>query len=107
VIKDQSCESLPLPLCVANLLVSAQWFLYGILVGDPYIKVSRVGKRHFTYLTFSDAQLDRHLSITHSTVAVSSLPTKTYRVRQMKMRDNRFVSLDERTLPLLIECLVS
>jgi len=39
VIKDQSCESLPLPLCVANLLVSAQWFLYGILVSDPYIKM--------------------------------------------------------------------
>ncbi|KRY00645.1 Sugar transporter SWEET1, partial [Trichinella pseudospiralis] len=39
VIKSKSCESLPLPLCAANLIVAAQWFLYGLLVSDPYIKI--------------------------------------------------------------------
>ncbi|KAI6234568.1 Skp1-related protein [Aphelenchoides fujianensis] len=37
VIKKRSCESLPLPLCTANLLVSSQWCLYGVLVSDVYI----------------------------------------------------------------------
>ena len=37
VFKKKSCDSLPLPLCTANLLVSAQWCLYGILVNDIYI----------------------------------------------------------------------
>uniref|UniRef100_A0A914V9L9 Sugar transporter SWEET1 n=1 Tax=Plectus sambesii TaxID=2011161 RepID=A0A914V9L9_9BILA len=37
VITEKSCQSLPLPLCVANFLVSAQWFFYGFLVGDPFI----------------------------------------------------------------------
>ncbi|KRY16822.1 Sugar transporter SWEET1 [Trichinella patagoniensis] len=39
VIKTKSCECLPLPLCAANLIVAAQWFLYGLLVSDPYIKI--------------------------------------------------------------------
>lgn len=37
VFKKKSCDTLPLPLCTANLLVSAQWGLYGILVNDIYI----------------------------------------------------------------------
>ncbi|CDW59816.1 RAG1 activating protein 1 [Trichuris trichiura] len=32
-------ELLPKPIIIANLLVSAQWYLYGHLVGDPYMKV--------------------------------------------------------------------
>lgn len=28
---------MPLPLCTANLLVSSQWCLYGVLVRDIYI----------------------------------------------------------------------
>jgi solute carrier family 50 protein (sugar transporter) len=39
VVRDRSCESLPLPLCVANLLVSGQWFFYGFLVGDHNIQL--------------------------------------------------------------------
>ena len=39
VMKTRSTENLPLPLCVAGLFVSAQRFLYGLLVGDNYIKV--------------------------------------------------------------------
>ncbi|KAI1732766.1 sugar efflux transporter for intercellular exchange domain-containing protein [Ditylenchus destructor] len=37
VFKKKTCETLPLPLCTANLLVSSQWCLYGILVHDVYI----------------------------------------------------------------------
>lgn len=39
VLKNRNCETLPLPLCTANLLCSMQWFFYGILVHDVYIKV--------------------------------------------------------------------
>uniref|UniRef100_A0A914XQK2 Sugar transporter SWEET n=1 Tax=Plectus sambesii TaxID=2011161 RepID=A0A914XQK2_9BILA len=38
VIRDRCCESLPLPLCIANLVVSVQWYFYGALLDDPYIK---------------------------------------------------------------------
>lgn len=37
VFKKKCCDSLPLPLCTANLLVSGQWCLYGIMVSDKYI----------------------------------------------------------------------
>ncbi|CAD6198845.1 unnamed protein product [Caenorhabditis auriculariae] len=37
VLKQRNCSTLPLPLCIANFLVSSQWFLYGNLVHDPYI----------------------------------------------------------------------
>ncbi|MCP9265648.1 Sugar transporter SWEET [Dirofilaria immitis] len=37
VLRQRSCETLPLPMCIANLLVSSQWALYGILVSDIYI----------------------------------------------------------------------
>jgi len=37
VFKKKCCDALPLPLCTANLLVSAQWCLYGIMVTDKYI----------------------------------------------------------------------
>ncbi|VDO64872.1 unnamed protein product [Heligmosomoides polygyrus] len=39
VLRKRCCDTLPLPLCVANLLVSSQWFLYGNIVRDPYIMV--------------------------------------------------------------------
>ncbi|KAI6207143.1 Sugar transporter SWEET [Aphelenchoides besseyi] len=39
VLKKRSVESLPLPLCTANLLVSSQWCLYGVLVSDIYIMI--------------------------------------------------------------------
>jgi solute carrier family 50 protein (sugar transporter) len=37
VLRKKCCDSLPLPLCTANLLVSSQWFVYGFLVSDIYI----------------------------------------------------------------------
>jgi len=37
VFRKKCCDSLPLPLCTANLLVSAQWTIYGVLVDDIYI----------------------------------------------------------------------
>ncbi|VDK63745.1 unnamed protein product [Gongylonema pulchrum] len=40
VLRQRSCETLPLPLCIANFLVSSQWALYGALVSDVYIIVS-------------------------------------------------------------------
>ena len=40
VLRKKCCDSLPLPLCTANLLVSTQWFIYGFLVNDIYIIVS-------------------------------------------------------------------
>jgi solute carrier family 50 protein (sugar transporter) len=39
VLRKKCCDTLPLPLCTANLLVSSQWCLYGILVNDIYIIV--------------------------------------------------------------------
>uniref|UniRef100_A0A7E4V2F6 Sugar transporter SWEET1 n=1 Tax=Panagrellus redivivus TaxID=6233 RepID=A0A7E4V2F6_PANRE len=37
VLRKKCCDSLPLPLCTANLLVSSQWAVYGVLVNDIYI----------------------------------------------------------------------
>uniref|UniRef100_A0A1I7W0S6 Sugar transporter SWEET1 n=1 Tax=Loa loa TaxID=7209 RepID=A0A1I7W0S6_LOALO len=37
VLRQRSCETLPLPMCIANLFVSSQWALYGLLVSDVYI----------------------------------------------------------------------
>jgi len=37
VFRKRCTDSLPLPLCTANLLVSSQWALYGVLVKDQYI----------------------------------------------------------------------
>jgi solute carrier family 50 protein (sugar transporter) len=37
VLRKKCCDTLPLPLCTANLLVSSQWFVYGFLVNDIYI----------------------------------------------------------------------
>lgn len=37
VLRNRSCSTLPLPLCIANLLVSSQWCLYGIYVRDIYV----------------------------------------------------------------------
>jgi len=39
VINRQNTESLSLSLCLANLLVSGQWLLYGILIDDIYMKI--------------------------------------------------------------------
>ncbi|KFD52785.1 hypothetical protein M514_06276 [Trichuris suis] len=39
VLETKSTELLPRPIIIANLLVSAQWYLYGHLVGDPYMKI--------------------------------------------------------------------
>uniref|UniRef100_A0A914H2D8 Sugar transporter SWEET1 n=1 Tax=Globodera rostochiensis TaxID=31243 RepID=A0A914H2D8_GLORO len=39
VLRNRCCATLPLPLCVANLLVSFQWCLYGVCVGDIFIIV--------------------------------------------------------------------
>jgi len=37
VLRKKCCDTLPLPLCTANFLVSSQWCLYGFLVNDIYI----------------------------------------------------------------------
>ncbi|KAL3079077.1 hypothetical protein niasHS_014859 [Heterodera schachtii] len=37
VLRNRCCATLPLPLCVANLLVSSQWCLYGVCVNDIFI----------------------------------------------------------------------
>uniref|UniRef100_A0A0R3RQA5 Sugar transporter SWEET n=1 Tax=Elaeophora elaphi TaxID=1147741 RepID=A0A0R3RQA5_9BILA len=37
VLRQRNCETLPLPMCIANLLVSSQWALYGVFVSDVYI----------------------------------------------------------------------
>jgi len=42
VIRTKSVETLPGPLIFANLVVAFQWFLYGYLVDDIYMKVPNV-----------------------------------------------------------------
>ena len=37
VIRKRSTQTLPLPLCIANFMVSTEWFIYGLLVRDPYL----------------------------------------------------------------------
>uniref|UniRef100_A0A915DXB0 Sugar transporter SWEET1 n=1 Tax=Ditylenchus dipsaci TaxID=166011 RepID=A0A915DXB0_9BILA len=37
VIRRKATSTLPLPLCIANFLVSSEWFLYGLLVWDFYL----------------------------------------------------------------------
>uniref|UniRef100_A0A5S6QIC5 Sugar transporter SWEET1 n=1 Tax=Trichuris muris TaxID=70415 RepID=A0A5S6QIC5_TRIMR len=49
VMETKSTELLPKPIIIVNLLVSAQWYLYGHLVGDPYMKIPNMighNKRH-------------------------------------------------------------
>ncbi|TMS39539.1 hypothetical protein L596_006047 [Steinernema carpocapsae] len=37
VIRRRATSTLPLPLCIANFMVSSEWFLYGLLVKDWYL----------------------------------------------------------------------
>uniref|UniRef100_A0A183BZ90 Sugar transporter SWEET1 n=1 Tax=Globodera pallida TaxID=36090 RepID=A0A183BZ90_GLOPA len=37
VIRRRATSTLPLPLCIANFLVSSEWFVYGLLVWDFYL----------------------------------------------------------------------
>ncbi|CAI5448843.1 unnamed protein product [Caenorhabditis angaria] len=37
VIRRHATSTLPLPLCIANFLVSSEWFLYGLLRNDFYL----------------------------------------------------------------------
>lgn len=37
VIRRRATSTLPLPLCIANFLVSTEWFIYGLLVWDFYL----------------------------------------------------------------------
>lgn len=37
VIRKRSTQTLPLPLCIANFMVSSEWFIYGLLVKDFYL----------------------------------------------------------------------
>jgi solute carrier family 50 protein (sugar transporter) len=37
VIRRRATSTLPLPLCIANFMVSTEWFLYGLLVRDLYL----------------------------------------------------------------------
>uniref|UniRef100_A0AC35U7J6 Sugar transporter SWEET1 n=1 Tax=Rhabditophanes sp. KR3021 TaxID=114890 RepID=A0AC35U7J6_9BILA len=39
VLRKRATATLPLPLCIANFLVSTEWFLYGLLKEDLYIIV--------------------------------------------------------------------
>uniref|UniRef100_A0A915AXI5 Sugar transporter SWEET n=1 Tax=Parascaris univalens TaxID=6257 RepID=A0A915AXI5_PARUN len=38
VIRSKTTKNLPLPLCIATLLVTSEWLLYGFLVEDFFIK---------------------------------------------------------------------
>ncbi|CAJ0947803.1 unnamed protein product, partial [Mesorhabditis belari] len=37
VLRTRCTDTLPLPMCMANLAVSSQWLLYGILINDIYV----------------------------------------------------------------------
>ncbi|XP_044754104.1 sugar transporter SWEET1 [Coccinella septempunctata] len=39
VLKVRSTESLPFPIILSSFLVSAQWMVYGVLLGDPYVQI--------------------------------------------------------------------
>ncbi|KAL3269191.1 hypothetical protein HHI36_008274 [Cryptolaemus montrouzieri] len=39
VLKVHSTESLPFPIIFSSFLVSAQWLIYGVLLGDPFIQI--------------------------------------------------------------------
>lgn len=39
VVRAKSAESLPFPIIVMTLVVSSQWFVYGLLLNDYYIQV--------------------------------------------------------------------
>uniref|UniRef100_A0AC35U4E8 Sugar transporter SWEET n=1 Tax=Rhabditophanes sp. KR3021 TaxID=114890 RepID=A0AC35U4E8_9BILA len=39
VIRSKSTESLPLPIIIASMLVSIQWFLYGLLIDDFFLQL--------------------------------------------------------------------
>lgn len=38
VIRTKSCEHLPYPIILSTFAVSCQWFVYGYLLGDPFIQ---------------------------------------------------------------------
>lgn len=40
VLRRRATSTLPLPLCIANFMVSTEWFIYGLLVWDFYLIVS-------------------------------------------------------------------
>ncbi|CAB3385755.1 Hypothetical predicted protein [Cloeon dipterum] len=40
VIKVKSAESLPFAMIVANLIVSAEWMTYGIIIDDAYVEIT-------------------------------------------------------------------
>lgn len=40
VIRRRATSTLPLPLCIANFMVSTEWFIYGLLKWDFYLIVS-------------------------------------------------------------------
>ncbi|KHJ75179.1 mtN3/saliva family protein [Oesophagostomum dentatum] len=50
VMRKRCVDTLPLPMCVANLLVSSQWFLYGNIVRDAYIMVSSIRREEIHVL---------------------------------------------------------
>jgi len=37
VIRRRATSTLPMPLCIANFMVSTEWFIYGLLVKDLYL----------------------------------------------------------------------
>ena len=39
VMKTKSSEVLPFPLILASFFVSAQWYLYGVIISDSFVKV--------------------------------------------------------------------
>ncbi|XP_038121440.1 sugar transporter SWEET1 isoform X1 [Culex quinquefasciatus] len=39
VIHTKNTESLPFPIIIASFIVSLQWFIYGLLIGDKFIQV--------------------------------------------------------------------
>ncbi len=37
VMRRKATSTLPLPLCIANFMVSSEWFVYGLMVKDFYL----------------------------------------------------------------------
>lgn len=74
VVRAKSAESLPFPIIVMTLVVSSQWFVYGLLLNDYYIQVFL----EFFCLVefrsdcdvFSGTERSRMLFVEHSAVAV-------------------------------------
>lgn len=42
VLRTKSTECLALPLCLANFVVALEWFIYGVIIHDSFVKIPNV-----------------------------------------------------------------